>query len=99
MLEHISGHGVHYIDEYGQRPLHRASRRGHAAAVRYIDIISFSKMSDLIAKTLSLSMLNYRMLLQFGSDPNACDKVGGYSAIQVQIYTNTVTSNLITSEV
>jgi len=53
---HCMNHGVHYIDEYGQRPLHRASRRGHAAATR--------------------------MLLQFGSDPNTCDRVGGYSAIQ-----------------
>eukprot|EP01083_Nonionella_stella_P087577 243710_1 len=56
MLEHIGSRGVSYRDEYGQRPLHRASRRGHAAAVR--------------------------MLLEYGSDPNACDHVGAYTAIQ-----------------
>lgn len=56
MLEHIGARGVSYQDEYGQRPLHRASRRGHAAAVR--------------------------MLLEYGSDPNACDHVGAYTAVQ-----------------
>eukprot|EP01084_Bolivina_argentea_P304988 526816_1 len=36
MLEHIGKRGVSYQDEYGQRPLHRASRRGHASAVRML---------------------------------------------------------------
>lgn len=62
ILECISRNGVSYQDEYGQRPLHRASRRNHFAAVR--------------------------MLLEYGSDPNAKDSVGGYTAVQYAAHYN-----------